>query len=139
MAGPGLHERFALTVGVIDFLSQTVFYMTRRNDIAAGWIVTISFALAAAVGTLRGVFEFLIEHYFAFIMQRCGLIHTVTVLIINIVGAVIAAAIGYFYLYGENSLPGRRRLQAIAHDKKEQRGQRSTSILAHAKNNNRGR
>jgi len=115
-----LHGLSALTVGVIGFLCIYVFYMTRRIDIAAGWIATISFALAVSVGTLWEVFEFLMDHYFAFNMQKSGLIDTMTDLIINAVGAVIAAAIGYFYVYGEDSLLGRRLIQAMAHEKKEQ-------------------
>ena len=54
-----LHGLSALTAGIIGFLCIYVFYMTRRIDIAAGWIATISFALAVAVGTLWEVFEFL--------------------------------------------------------------------------------
>lgn len=115
-----LHGLSALTVGVIGFLCIYVFYMTRRIDIAAGWIATISFALAVSVGTLWEVFEFLMDHYFAFNMQKSGLIDTMTDLIINAVGAVIAAAIGYFYVYGEDSLLGRRLIKAIAHEKKDE-------------------
>lgn len=111
-----LHGLSALTVGVIGFLCIYVFYMTRRIDIAAGWIATISFALAVSVGTLWEVFEFLMDHYFAFNMQKSGLIDTMTDLIINVVGAVIAAAIGYFYVYGEDSRLGRRLIQAIAQE-----------------------
>lgn len=114
-----LHGISALTVGVIGFLCIYVFYMTRRINIAAGWIATISFALAVTVGTLWEVFEFLLDHYFAFNMQKSGLVDTMTDLIINAVGAVIAAAIGYFYVYGEDSLLGRRLLRAIAREKQE--------------------
>ncbi|MGI9205616.1 MAG: hypothetical protein ACR2Q3_16495 [Woeseiaceae bacterium] len=115
-----LHGLSVLTVGVIGFLYIYVFYMTRRIDNAPGWIATISFALAVSVGTLWEVFEILMDHYFAFNMQKSGLIDTMTDLIINAVGAVIAAAIGYFYVYGEDSLLGRRLIQAMAHEKKEQ-------------------
>lgn len=118
-----LHGLSALTFGVIGFLAIYVFYMTRRINIAAGWIASISFALAVSVGTLWEIFEFLMDHYFAFTMQKSGLIDTMTDLIINAVGAAIAAVIGYFYVYGEDSLLGRRLILALArHEEKKHKG-----------------
>jgi hypothetical protein len=118
-----LHGLAALTFGVIGFLAIYVFYMTRRINIAAGWIATISFAIAVSVGTLWEIFEFLIDHYFAFTMQKSGLIDTMTDLIINAVGAAIAAVIGYFYVYGEDSLLGRRVILALArHEENKHKG-----------------
>ena len=54
-----LHGLSALTIGIIGFLSIYVFYMTNRINIAAGWIATITFALAVSVGTIWEIFEFL--------------------------------------------------------------------------------
>jgi len=113
-----LHGVSALTVGLIGFLGIYVFYMTRRIQVAAGWIATITFAIAVSVGTLWEVFEFLMDWYFGFNMQKSGLVDTMTDLLINIVGAAVAAAIGYFYVYKEDSLLGRRLIAAIAKHKK---------------------
>ena len=113
-----LHGLSALTVGIIGFLSIYVFYMTHRIDVAAGWVATISFALAVMVGTLWEIFEFLMDHYFGFNMQKSGIEDTMTDLMINAAGAVIAAAIGYFYVYGEDSLFGRRIIRTLVHNKK---------------------
>ncbi len=109
-----LHGLSALTVGIIGFLSIYVFYMTRRIRVAAGWVATITFALAVCVGTIWEIFEFLMDWYFGFNMQKSGLIDTMTDLMINAAGAAIAAAIGYFYVYDEDSSLGRRLLQAVA-------------------------
>lgn len=109
-----LHGLSALTVGIIGFLSIYVFYMTRRIRVAAGWVATITFALAVCVGTIWEIFEFLMDWYFGFNMQKSGLIDTMSDLMINAAGAAIAAAIGYFYVYDEDSSLGRRLLQAVA-------------------------
>jgi len=114
-----LHGLSALTVGVIGFLSIYVFYMTHRIQVAAGWIATITFALAVSVGTIWEMFEFLMDWYFGFNMQKSGLFDTMTDLMINAAGAAIAAAIGYFYVYDEDSLFGRRLIQAVARHKKK--------------------
>lgn len=121
-----LHGISAMTVGIIGFLSIYVFYMTRRIRAAAGWIATITFALAVSVGTMWEIFEFLMDWYFGFNMQKSGLTDTMTDLIINGAGAAIAAAIGYFYVDDQDSLLGRRVIRAIArHKARHQGGEKS--------------
>jgi VanZ family protein len=112
-----LHGLSALTIGIIGFLSIYVFYMTHRISIAAGWIATITFALAVSVGTIWEIFEFLMDWYFGFNMQKSGLLDTMSDLLINAAGAAIAAAVGYFYVYDEDSLFGRRLIQAVGRHK----------------------
>jgi len=113
-----LHGLSALTAGIIGFLSIYVFYMTLRVRIAAGWIATITFAIAVSIGTLWEIFEFLMDWFFGFNMQKSGLVDTMTDLMIDAAGAAIAAAIGYFYVYKEDSLLGRRLIRAVALHKK---------------------
>jgi hypothetical protein len=113
-----LHGLSGLTVGIIGFLSIYVFYMTRRISVAAGWIAAITFSIAVTVGSLWEIFEFLMDWYFGFNMQKSGLTDTMTDLMINAAGATIAAAIGYFYVYEEDSLLGRRLIQAVGRHKK---------------------
>ena len=107
-----LHGLSAMVVGIIGFLGIYVFYMTRRIRIAAGWIATISFALAVAVGTLWEIFEFLADLLLGLNMQKSGLNDTMTDLMINVAGAAVAAAFGFFYVYGEDSLFARRIIRA---------------------------
>ncbi|MDH3441904.1 MAG: hypothetical protein OEM63_14190 [Gammaproteobacteria bacterium] len=118
-----LHGLSALTVGLIGFLGIYVFYMTRRIRVAAGWIATITFAIAVSVGTVWEIFEFLMDWYFSFNMQKSGLVDTMTDLLINAFGAAIAAATGYFYVYKEDSLLGRRLIRAVLrHKNKKENG-----------------
>lgn len=112
-----LHGLSALTVGLIGFLGIYVFYMTHRIRVAAGWIATITFALAVSVGTVWEIFEFLMDWYFGFNMQKSGLVDTMTDLLINALGAAIAAIIGYFYVYKEDSLLIRRLIRVFARHK----------------------
>lgn len=108
-----LHGVAALTIGIIGFLSIYVFYMTHRIQIAAGWIATITFALAVSLGTLWEIFEFLMDWNFGLNMQKSGLVDTMTDLMINAAGAAIAAVIGYFYVRGNDGLYGRRIIRAV--------------------------
>ena len=109
-----LHGLSALLIGIIGFLSIYVFYMTQRIRVAPGWIATIAFALAVAVGTIWEIFEFLMDWFFGMNMQKSGLLDTMTDLMINLAGAALAALFGYFYVSDEDSLIGRRIIRAWA-------------------------
>ncbi len=105
-----LHGLSALTIGMIGFLCIYVFYMTHRIRIAPGWIATITFALAVAVGTIWEILEFLADLTLGLNMQKSGLDDTMTDLMINAAGAALAALMGYFYVHGQDSLFVRRIL-----------------------------
>ena len=109
-----LHGFSALTIGMIGFLCIYVFYMTHRIRIAPGWIATITFALAVAVGTIWEIFEFLADLTLGLNMQKSGLDDTMTDLMINAAGAALAALMGYFYVRDQDSLFARRILGAWA-------------------------
>ena len=109
-----LHGTSALVIGVIGFLSIYVFYMTNKITIAPGWIATITFAIAVSLGTLWEIFEFLADWYFGLNMQKSGLTDTMTDLMINAVGAALAAGSGYLYVRGEDSHFAHRLIEAYA-------------------------
>jgi hypothetical protein len=114
-----LHGVAALTIGIIGFLAIYVFYMTQRIKVAAGWVATITFALAVSLGTIWEIFEFLMDWYFGLNMQKSGLVDTMTDLMINAVGAAVAAVIGYFYVRDEDSLFGRRIIRTFVDRRKK--------------------
>lgn len=114
-----LHGVAALTIGIIGFLAIYVFYMTQRIKVAAGWVATITFALAVSLGTIWEIFEFLMDWYFGLNMQKSGLVDTMTDLMINAAGAAVAAVIGYFYVRDEDSLYGRRIIRTFVDRKKK--------------------
>ena len=108
-----LHGLSAVITGLIGFLSLYVFYMTHRIRIAPIYIAILTFGLAVAVGTLWEIFEFLADWFLGLNMQRSGLIDTMTDLMINAAGAILAAAIGYYYVKNGDSLLGRRLIRAL--------------------------
>jgi hypothetical protein len=114
-----LHGVAALTIGIIGFLAIYVFYMTQRIKVAAGWVATITFALAVSLGTIWEIFEFLMDWYFELNMQKSGLVDTMTDLMINAVGAAVAAVIGYFYVRDEDSSYGRRIIRTFVDRRKK--------------------
>jgi len=99
-----LHSFSSLVMGLTGFLFIYVFYMTHRIRLAPIYVAIISFGCAVTMGTLWEVFEFLMDWFFGFNMQKSGLIDTMTDLLVNIAGAVLAALIGYTYVKGGDSL-----------------------------------
>lgn len=108
-----LHGSSAIVTGLIGFVAVYVFYMTRRIQIAPIYVAVVSFGTAITVGTLWEIFEFLMDQYFGTNMQRSGLVDTMTDLIVNAMGALAAAAIGYYYVRHDNELMGTNAIRTL--------------------------
>ena len=106
-----LHSASALVMGLIGFLMIYVFYMTHRVRMDPIYVAVISFCLAVTTGTVWEVFEFLMDWLFGFSMQRSGLVDTMTDLLLNIGGGLIAASLGYTYVKGGDSLIAARMIK----------------------------
>ena len=99
-----LHSVSAMIMGLIGFLLIYVFYMTKRIQMRPAYVAVATFCFAVTVGTLWEAFEFFMDYTFDFNMQKSGLVDTMTDLLINIVGAFVAALLGFFYVRGGDSL-----------------------------------
>ncbi len=56
------------------------------------------------MGTLWELLEFTLDWSFNFTMQKSGLIDTMTDLMVDVMGAFIAAVLGYLYVKNGDSL-----------------------------------
>jgi len=108
-----LHGLSAVITGLIGFLFIYVFYMTHRIRVEPMYVAILTFGLAVAVGTLWEIFEFLADWFLGLNMQRSGLVDTMTDLMLNSAGAILAAAIGYYYVKNGDSLLGRRLIRML--------------------------
>ena len=109
-----LHGVSAMITGIIGFLSIYVFYMTHRIRVEPIYVAVLTFGLAVAVGTLWEIFEFLADWSLGLNMQKSGLVDTMTDLMINAAGAIVAATMGYLYVKNGDSLLGRRVIRSLA-------------------------
>ncbi len=98
-----LHSFSALVMGLIGFLFVYVFYSTRRIQIPPIYVAVTSFGFAVTLGTLWEIFEFTMDWSFGINMQKSGLIDTMTDLMVDAVGGLTAAWIGYHYVKGGDS------------------------------------
>lgn len=99
-----LHSISAIVIGLIGFLIIYVFHMTRRVEIAPVYIAVGTFCFALALGTLWEIFEFSMDWFFEFSMQRSGLVDTMTDLMVDTVGALLVSVAGFVYVRGGDSM-----------------------------------
>jgi len=109
-----LHGTSALLMGFIGFLTVYVFHMTHRISVKPLHVAAFTFGFAVTLGTLWEIFEFLTDWYLGTNMQKSGLVDTMTDMIINAFGALLAAMVGFFYVRNGDSRYGQRLLLKVA-------------------------
>ena len=109
-----LHGMSAMLMGFIGFLAVYVFHMTHRIKIKPLHVAAFTFGFAVTIGTLWEIFEFLMDWYVGTNMQKSGLVDTMTDLIINAFGALVAATTGFLYVRNGDSQLGRRLFEKVS-------------------------
>jgi uncharacterized membrane protein YjdF len=95
-----LHSFAGLTFGFIGFLIMYVLHYERKVAASPILIALFSFCFAVAIGSIWEIFEFSMDHFLGFNMQKSGLMDTMADMIVNSGGALLTATIGYFYVKG---------------------------------------
>lgn len=108
-----LHGLSAMLMGFIGFLTVYVFHMTHRLEVKPLHVAAFTFGFAVTIGTLWEIFEFLMDWYVGTNMQKSGLIDTMTDLIINAFGALVAATTGFLYVKNGDSQLGRKLFEKV--------------------------
>lgn len=98
-----LHFGSAMGFGLIGFLFIFMLFEGDRFAAPPYAIAILSFAVAVSIGALWEVFEFGMDQIFGMNMQKSGLVDTMGDLIVDAIGAGLAAMSGYFYLKGHRS------------------------------------
>lgn len=98
-----LHGSSAMGFGILGFL--LIFMLFEGDRYAAPpWALGIlSFCVAMTVGALWEVFEYAMDQLFGLNMQKSGLDDTMGDIMVNAVGAALAALAGVAYLKGRSS------------------------------------
>lgn len=93
-----LHTGSGIALGFIGFLILYSLYQTRQIVISPFLLALFSFCFALSLGALWEIFEFAMDSWFGFNMQKSGLVDTMWDLIVDAIGALIVAISGYFYI-----------------------------------------
>ncbi|WP_135505436.1 hypothetical protein [Roseovarius aestuariivivens] len=96
-----MHGGSAVGFGLIGFV--LVFMMFQGDRFAAPPLpmAFLAFCFAVTIGTAWEIFEFAMDQAFGLNMQKSGLRDTMGDLIVDVIGAVTGAAVGYAYLRGQ--------------------------------------
>lgn len=95
-----LHTASGFLLGILGFL--LVYVMNEKEEIDfhmnPGFVAFFAFMFAVGMGALWEIFEFAMDGFFGFNMQKSGLVDTMWDLIVDTVGAAIIAILGYGWL-----------------------------------------
>lgn len=101
-----LHASAGLLMGILGFL---LIYLLNESErvyvhLTSGFIAFFAFTFAVMIGSLWEIFEFAMDQFFGFNMQKpmlgdpSGLTDTMWDIIVNMLGAAIISLMGWWYL-----------------------------------------
>ena len=93
-----LHGGSAIGFGLIGFLFMYMLFEGNRYAAPPIAISFFAYCFAISIGATWEVFEFGMDQIFGMNMQKSGLIDTMSDLIVDMVGASVGAASGFFFL-----------------------------------------
>ena len=96
-----MHATSAIGFGLIGFVLVFMMFQGDRYAAPPLALAFFAFCFAIMIGSLWEIFEFAMDQFFGFNMQKSGLPDTMSDLIVNMVGAAIGAGTGYAYLRGQ--------------------------------------
>lgn len=95
-----LHFGSAMGFGILGFLLIFMLFQGDRYAAPPWALGLLSFCVALAVGALWEIFEYAMDTLFGFNMMKSGLPDTMGDLIVDAVGAALAAGAGVVFLLG---------------------------------------
>lgn len=95
-----LHTGSGFLLGILGFL--LVYVLNEKEDIdihmRPRFVALFAFMFAVGIGALWEIFEFAMDQIFGLNMQKSGLVDTMWDLIVDSVGALVIALLGWSYL-----------------------------------------
>lgn len=93
-----MHGGSAVGFGLVGFIFVFMLFEGDRYAAPAWALCFFAFCFAVTIGVLWEIFEFSMDQFFGFNMQKTGLLDTMSDLIVNIIGAFFGASAGFAYL-----------------------------------------
>jgi len=102
-----LHFQSGILLGVVGFILIYILneQKTEKLHLSPGFIAFFSVCFSLALSVLWEVFEFTADSFFGANMQESGLPDTMGDLIVNGIGAIVIASLGYVWMKRRLRLP----------------------------------
>lgn len=109
-----LHSGSALGFGLLGLLMLLTLFKKEKVKASPLLLSLIAFNFALGIGALWEIFEFCADYLFGLNMQKSGLVDTMTDLLVDAGGALIASIVGYVYLkQGWHFMRGRLQAELV--------------------------
>lgn len=93
-----LHGGNSIVLGMVGFLFAYALLITSKIEAKPFLISVFALSFAVLIGVLWEIFEFGMDYFFGFSMQKSGLVDTMTDLMMDVGGGMVVSLLGFFYL-----------------------------------------
>jgi hypothetical protein len=93
-----LHGGNSIILGFLGFILAYSLLLTSKMSTKPILASLFSLSFAVFVGVLWEIFEFGMDYFFGFSMQKSGLVDTMTDLMVDVAGATVVSLVGFFYM-----------------------------------------
>lgn len=97
-----LHAGNSIILGIVGFIWAYSLLITSKVTAKPILISSFSLSFSVLIGVLWEIFEFGMDYFFGFTMQKSGLVDTMTDLMMDVGGAMIVSLLGFIYMRKEN-------------------------------------
>lgn len=102
-----LHFQSGLLLGVVGFILVYILNTksTKKLALSPGFVSLFAVTFSLAISVVWEIYEYAMDLWFGFHMQESGLPDTMGDFIVNTIGALIVAVIGYFWMRKKGQIP----------------------------------
>lgn len=93
-----LHFGNSIILGLIGFILAYGLLLTSKMEARPILASLFSLSFSVFMGVIWEIFEFFMDYFFGFTMQKSGLVDTMTDLMVDVMGALVVSAAGFFYM-----------------------------------------
>ncbi|MFC1682184.1 helix-turn-helix domain-containing protein [Nanoarchaeota archaeon] len=98
---------FGIAIGLIGFMIMLILYSSKKIKKSYFLIIGFSFTLSLAIGLLAELIKFYLKFYFDYNFGALEHIHVMRGLTFTVLGALIAALLGYIYMKEHRGVIGK--------------------------------
>lgn len=96
-----MHAGNSLVWGLAGFIVAFSLLLTSRIKAKPFFVSFFALSFSVFLGAIWEIFEFSMDYFFGFSMQKSGLVDTMTDLIVDVLGALVVSVLGFLYMKKE--------------------------------------
>lgn len=93
-----MHAGNSLVWGMAGFIVAFSLLLTSRIKAKPFFVAFFALSFSVFIGAIWEIFEFAMDYFFGFSMQKSGLVDTMTDLIVDVLGAFFVSVLGFLYM-----------------------------------------